>query len=83
MQMDEQFNDAMANTAIGLISFMSFINLAVMIKLSINKAINACKKKKAAKKVKEIMKMKLKAQVADRETEMSRLKSTKLETVLE
>ena len=83
MQMDEQFNDTMANVAIGLISFMSFINLAVMIKLSFNKARNAWKKRKAAKKVLENMKNKLKAKVADRETEKSRLKSTKLETVYE
>ena len=44
--MDDGFNEAMEYTAIGIIAAMSLINFAVMIKLSGQKAVRACRKRK-------------------------------------
>ena len=51
----EKFNTLMEYGAIGLISLIVLVNLAVMIKISFNKMIIACKKCKVKNKMKEML----------------------------
>ena len=55
----ESFNTLVEYLAIGLISLIVLLNFAVMIKITFNKLIIACKKRKAKNQMKKMLLKKL------------------------